>query len=64
MTCADIRPLRDAQHEFRREYVVAALGACSGNLSKTALALQIHRTRLVEIMDLYGIARPRKQCEG
>lgn len=64
MTTADIRPLRDAQEQWRREYLTAAYVGAGGNASAAARALGMHRSHLQRLLHIYGIPKRKKVCEG
>jgi DNA-binding NtrC family response regulator len=45
-----LKPLKAARVEFERNFVIAALRECNGNISKTARLLDIHRQSLQQKM--------------
>jgi DNA-binding NtrC family response regulator len=47
----------DAVHEFEKRFITCVLGACDGSLTKTAVALGIHRNTLTRKMDAYRIKK-------
>ncbi len=50
-----IRPLRDAVHDFRREYIARALARNGGNQTKAAEQLGLQRTFLNRLIKEYGL---------
>jgi two-component system nitrogen regulation response regulator NtrX len=62
---ADARPavtsrLHEARDQFEREYIVRALAAQQGNISRTAELLGVERSNLYRKMRGFGIAPPRR----
>ena len=62
---ADVRPavtgpLHEARDQFEREYIVRALAAQQGNISRTAEVLGVERSNLYRKMRGFGIAPPRR----
>ena len=53
-------PLHDARDQFEREYILRALAAQQGNISRTAEVLGIERSNLYRKMRGFGIAPPRR----
>ena len=51
-------PLHEARDRFEREYIVRALAAQQGNISRTADVLGIERSNLYRKMRGFGIAAP------
>jgi DNA-binding NtrC family response regulator len=47
----------DAIHEFEKRFITCVLVTCDGSLTKTAIALGIHRNTLTRKMDEYRIKR-------
>jgi two-component system nitrogen regulation response regulator NtrX len=56
-------PLHDARDRFEREYILRALSAQQGNISRTAEALGVERSNLYRKMRTFGIA-PARKVEG
>ncbi len=54
-----IMPLHDARDDFERQYIVRALAAQNGNISRTAEMLGVERSNLYRKMRAFGIA-PRE----
>jgi two-component system, NtrC family, nitrogen regulation response regulator NtrX len=54
-----IGPLFEARDAWERDYIVAALGAYDGNISRTADALGLERSNLYKKMRALSIAPPR-----
>jgi two-component system nitrogen regulation response regulator NtrX len=59
---ASMAPLHDARDRFERDYILRALAAQQGNISRTAEALGIERSNLYRKMRAFGIM-PRKAEE-
>jgi two-component system nitrogen regulation response regulator NtrX len=57
---ADAVPLQHARDEFERDYIVRALVAHKGNISRTAEALGVERSNLYRKMRTFGIMSPRR----
>jgi len=57
---ATLAPLHDARDRFERDYIVRALAAQQGNISRTAEALGIERSNLYRKMRAFGIMPARK----
>jgi two-component system nitrogen regulation response regulator NtrX len=53
-------PLQEARENFERDYIVRALAAHQGNISRTAEALGVERSNLYRKMRTFGIAPPRR----
>jgi two-component system nitrogen regulation response regulator NtrX len=53
-------PLHEARDQFEREYIVRALAAQQGNISRTAELLGVERSNLYRKMRGFGIAPPRR----
>jgi len=53
-------PLHEARDRFERDYIVRALAAQQGNISRTAEALGIERSNLYRKMRGFGIAPSRR----
>jgi hypothetical protein len=49
--------LDEAVIEFKKEYIIAALIGCRGNVSMTAGVLGVHRNTLTRLMALVGVSR-------
>ena len=56
---APIMPLHDARDDFERQYILRALAAQHGNISRTADVLGVERSNLYRKMRSFGIA-PRE----
>ena len=56
----DLRPLHEARDRFERDYIVQALAAHAGNVSRTAEALRVERSNLHRKMRAFGITSPRR----
>ena len=56
----DLRPLLEARKRFERDYIVHALAAHEGNVSRTAEALRVERSNLHRKMRSFGITSPRR----
>ena len=59
----DALPLHEARDRFEREYIVRALAAQQGNISRTADALGVERSNLYRKMKGFGII-PARRGEG
>lgn len=57
---AMMAPLHDARDRFERDYILRALAAQQGNISRTAEALGIERSNLYRKMRAFGIMPARK----
>jgi two-component system nitrogen regulation response regulator NtrX len=57
---ATLTSLHDARDQFERNYILQALAAQQGNISRTAEVLGIERSNLYRKMRGFGIAPPRK----
>jgi len=55
--------LHEARDRFEREYILRALAAHNGNISRTADALGVERSNLYRKMRGFGIAPARKEEE-
>ena len=53
-------PLSEARERFEREYILQALAAQHGNISRTADALGVERSNLYKKMRAFGIAPTRE----
>ena len=60
---AALDALHDARDRFERDYILRALAAQQGNISRTAEALGIERSNLYRKMRAFGITPPRKAEE-
>jgi two-component system nitrogen regulation response regulator NtrX len=56
-------PLLEARDRFEREYILKALAAQQGNISRTAEVLGVERSNLYRKMRAFGIA-PSRRMEG
>jgi two-component system, NtrC family, nitrogen regulation response regulator NtrX len=56
----DIAPLHEARDRFERDYILRALAARHGNISRTAEALGVERSNLYRKMRGFGIAPVRR----
>jgi len=57
-------PLHEAREQFEREYILRALAAQHGNISRTADVLGVERSNLYRKMRAYGIAPARREEEA
>jgi len=55
-----IIPLHHARDEFEKQYILRALAAQQGNMSRTAEILGVERSNLYRKMRAFGIAPARK----
>jgi len=53
-------PLHDARDKFERDYILSALAANQGNISRTAEALDVERSNLYRKMRGFGIVPTRR----
>jgi two-component system nitrogen regulation response regulator NtrX len=60
---AMLAPLHDARDEFERQYILRALAAQQGNISRTAEVLGVERSNLYRKMRAFGIAPRRAEDE-
>jgi two-component system nitrogen regulation response regulator NtrX len=60
---AAVAPLHDARDQFERDYILRALAAQQGNISRTAEVLGIERSNLYRKMRAFGIAPRRAEDE-
>jgi two-component system nitrogen regulation response regulator NtrX len=60
---APVIPLHEARDRFEREYILKALAAQHGNISRTAEVLGVERSNLYRKMRGFGIA-PARRVEG
>ena len=58
-----LMPLHDARDDFERQYILRALAAHHGNISRTAEALGVERSNLYRKMRSFGIAPKRVEEE-
>jgi len=58
-----VAPLHEARDRFEREYILKALAAQHGNISRTAEVLGVERSNLYRKMRGFGIA-PARRVEG
>jgi two-component system nitrogen regulation response regulator NtrX len=58
-----IAPLHEARDRFERDYILRALAAQQGNISRTAEALGVERSNLYRKMRSFGIA-PARRVDG
>jgi two-component system nitrogen regulation response regulator NtrX len=63
-TAAPIMPLHDARDDFERQYILRALAAQQGNISRTADVLGVERSNLYRKMRSFGIAPRRAEEDG
>jgi two-component system, NtrC family, nitrogen regulation response regulator NtrX len=61
-TTAPMTPLHEARDRFERDYILRALAAHDGNMSRTAESLGVERSNLYKKMRGFGIA-PRRDAE-
>jgi two-component system, NtrC family, nitrogen regulation response regulator NtrX len=57
-------PLHEARERFEREYILRALAAQNGNISRTADVLAVERSNLYRKMRAFGIAPARREEEA
>jgi len=57
-------PLHEARDRFERDYILRALAANNGNISRTADALGVERSNLYRKMRGFGIAVSRREEEA
>jgi two-component system nitrogen regulation response regulator NtrX len=57
-------PLHEARERFEREYILRALAAQNGNISRTADVLGVERSNLYRKMRAFGIAPARREEEA
>ena len=60
---AGLAPLHDARDEFERDYILRALAAQQGNISRTAEVLGVERSNLYRKMRAFGIGPKRAEDE-
>jgi len=58
---APARSLHDAREHFERDYILRALAAQNGNISRTAEVLGVERSNLYRKMKAFGIAPARRE---
>jgi len=58
-----VAPLHEARDQFERDYILKALAAQHGNISRTAEVLGVERSNLYRKMRGFGIA-PARRIEG
>jgi len=63
MKSDSIAPLHDARDDFERQYILRALAAQQGNISRTADVLGVERSNLYRKMRAFGIAPKRTDDE-
>jgi two-component system nitrogen regulation response regulator NtrX len=56
-------PLHEARERFERDYILRALAAQQGNISRTAEALGVERSNLYRKMRAFGIG-PARRADG
>jgi two-component system nitrogen regulation response regulator NtrX len=59
-TAEDVLPLHAARDRFEQQYILRALAAQQGNMSRTAEVLGVERSNLYRKMRAFGIAPGRK----
>src|SRR5207237_6570987 len=57
-------PLHEARERFERDYILRALAAQNGNISRTAEVLGVERSNLYRKMRAFGIAPARREEEA
>jgi two-component system nitrogen regulation response regulator NtrX len=57
-------PLHEARDAFEREYILKALAAQQGNISRTADVLGVERSNLYRKMRGFGIAPSREPADN
>ena len=60
---AEIGPLHNARDQFEKQYILRALAAQQGNISRTAEVLGVERSNLYRKMRAFGIAPRRNEEE-
>ena len=55
-----LTPSRSSRERFERDYIVRALAAQRGNISRAAESLRVERSNLYRKMRAFGIIAPRK----
>jgi two-component system nitrogen regulation response regulator NtrX len=60
---APVAPLHEARDQFERDYILKALAAQQGNISRTAEVLGVERSNLYRKMRGFGIA-PARRVDG
>jgi two-component system, NtrC family, nitrogen regulation response regulator NtrX len=60
MRSSTITPLHDARDEFEKQYILRALAAQQGNMSRTAEVLGVERSNLYRKMRAFGIMPARR----
>jgi two-component system, NtrC family, nitrogen regulation response regulator NtrX len=58
-----VAPLHEARDQFERDYILKALAAQQGNISRTADVLGVERSNLYRKMRAFGIA-PARRVDG
>jgi len=58
-TSSPIEPLHEARDNWERRYILGAIAACDGNISRTAEALALERSNLYKKMRTLGIGPGR-----
>ena len=56
----ELRPLHEARERFERDYIVQALAAHAGNVSRTAKALRVERSNLHRKMRAFNVTSLRR----
>jgi two-component system nitrogen regulation response regulator NtrX len=59
----ELRPLHEARDRFERDYILRALSAQHGNISRTAELLGVERSNLYRKMKGFGIT-PSREADG
>jgi two-component system nitrogen regulation response regulator NtrX len=59
-TATTITPLHDARDDFEKQYILRALAAQQGNMSRTAEVLGVERSNLYRKMRAFGIMPARR----
>jgi two-component system nitrogen regulation response regulator NtrX len=59
-TATTIAPLHDARDDFEKQYILRALAAQQGNMSRTAEVLGVERSNLYRKMRAFGIMPARR----
>jgi two-component system, NtrC family, nitrogen regulation response regulator NtrX len=60
LTSGSMAPLHEARDDFERQYILRALTAQQGNISRTADLLGVERSNLYRKMKAFGIAAARR----
>jgi two-component system nitrogen regulation response regulator NtrX len=61
---APLTPLHEARERFERDYILRALAANDGNMSRTAESLGVERSNLYKKMRGFGIGRREPEADS